>query len=268
VRILLTGSSGYLGHHLAAALRARRIDFVTAARSGGDLDLDLDDPDVDRLAAGIARARVDSILHAAATSSLAACEADPDGALRRNGEATGRLAALAPLILVSTDLVFDGDAAPYRAADEPRPRSAYGTSKRLGEQRTLAAGGLVVRVPLLCGPSFDGRRGATDMLRAARAEGRRLELFVDEFRSPLHVADAAAALVELACSGERGIVQLAGPERVSRYEFAERFAAVHGWPAAEQPWRPARAADPRRPRDVTMVSDRAFRPLDAMLADS
>jgi dTDP-4-dehydrorhamnose reductase len=266
VRILLTGSSGYLGHHLAAALRARRIDFVTAARSGGDLGLDLDD--LDGLEAGIARVRIDGILHAAASSSLAACEADADGALRRNGEATGRLAALAPLVFVSTDLVFDGDAAPYRSSAEPRPRSAYGASKRLGEQRTLAAGGLVVRVPLLCGRSFDGRRGATDMLRAARAEGRRLELFVDEFRSPLHVADAAAALVELACARERGIVQLAGPERVSRFELAERFAAVHGWAAAERPWRPARAADPRRPRDVTMVSDRAFRPLDAMLADS
>ena len=58
----------------------------------------------------------------------------------------------------------------------------------------LAAGARVARIPLLFGPSFDGRRGATDMIRAS-SDG--VTLYTNEHRTPLHVADAARGLVEL-----------------------------------------------------------------------
>lgn len=266
VRILLTGHTGFLGHHLRDALRGAGVECTTAGRRDADVRLDLDHPST--LGQAVASARPDVVLHAAATSAMGACAADPEGATRRNGEAAGALAAAgAWLVFVSTDLVFDGTAAPYRATDAPRPLSAYGRSKALGEERVLAGGGMVVRVPLLFGPSFDGRRGASDMLRAAARDGRTLRLFVDEFRSPLHVVDAARALVAVACGPPRaGVMHVAGPERVSRLEFAERFAVRHGW--NDRPWLGAESEDPTRPRDVTLVGDVAMRSLDAMLDDA
>ncbi len=269
MRILLTGASGFLGHHLVAAL-ARR-PGVAFARAGRDADsevaFDLDDPDSADLA--VATWRPDVVLHAAAMASMGACAADPVGAQRRNADATFELARTGVrLVLVSTDLVFDGRAAPYRSSDRPAPVSSYARSKRAGEEATLAAGGLVVRVPLLFGPSFDGRRGATDMLRAARSERRELALFTDEFRTPIHAVDAASALIELCLGAERvGVLHIAGPERVSRFELAERFAALHGF--GERPWRAATSTDPSRPPDVSLVGDRpAPRTLDAMLRDA
>ena len=167
---------------------------------------------------------------------------------------------------MSTDLVFDGLRAPYGPHDSPRPLSVYGSTKVDGEQAVLAAGGTVVRVPLLIGPSHDGRRGATDMLRAAIQAGRRLDLFTDEFRTPLHAVDAARGLVDVLLDGATGIFHLAGHERLSRWELAQRFCALHGLPA--ESLNPARSRDPGRPADVSLEGVEPTRSLDEALRDS
>ena len=269
-RILITGASGYLGHAVLAAAPGGS-ECALAGRRGADVVLDLDVPG--SAARAVATVAPDAVLHLAAMSRMGDCAADPAAAERANATTTAALAAAtrergAMLVMVSTDLVFAGDEAPYRADDAPEPISVYGASKRDGERATVDAGGLVVRVPLLFGPSFDGRRGATDMVRAAAREGRTLRLFTDEFRTPLHVADAAAALWELVAERPgSGVMHLAGPERVSRHELGVRFAAIAG--LDEVVLEAASNTDPTRPRDVSLVSDRsAARSLDAMLADS
>lgn len=266
-RVLCTGASGFLGHELVATLRAEGFAVVTAGRRDADLPLDL--ADAANCRAAVALARADAVLHAAAMSSMVECSKDEALAMRCNATATGALAETGvPLLYVSTDLVFCGRAAPYRSDATPAPLSAYGRSKRAGELAALAHGGTVVRLPLLFGRSFDGRRGATDMLCVALAEKRTLALFADEFRTPLHVVDAALALAKLirAASGG-GVRHVAGPERVSRFELAQRFARVHSIDAPC--WRSATSDDPTRPKDVSLVSDVApARSLDAMLADA
>jgi dTDP-4-dehydrorhamnose reductase len=169
------------------------------------------------------------------------------------------------IVLVSTDLVFDGTAAPYAREAAPAPLGAYARSKARAEEAVRGAGGVVVRVPLLFGPSFDGRRGATDMIRSAAGP---LPLFTNEFRTPLHAADAARGLVELALAAAGpATLHLAGPERVSRYELGRRFLAASG--LAGPRLDPVECADPLRPRDVSLVPDwDCGRSLDAALAES
>ena len=53
-------------------------------------------------------------------------------------------------------------------------------------------------------------------------------LFTDEYRSPVRIEDLAAALVELVEHNYRGVLHVAGPERLSRYELGLRIAAYHG----------------------------------------
>lgn len=267
-RVLLTGASGYLGRFLRKVLEHRGAEVVTLGRVDADLTVDL--ADLVGLDAALEGASVDCALHAGALSQMGACATDPAAADRVNGDASGRIAERFPTLYVSTDLVFDGTLAPYAAEASPAPLSAYGRSKARGEEQVRAAGGLVVRVPLLFGPSHDGRRGASDMVRRALAGEGRIGLFVNEFRTPLHVADAAAGLVRLldALPDRAGqVVHLAGPERVSRYGFAERFAALHGFDLDDID--AAESTDPSRPRDVSLVSDvESRRSLDAMLKDS
>jgi dTDP-4-dehydrorhamnose reductase len=263
--VLLTGASGYLGHHLGAALGARGLAWLAAGRGAAGLALDLERPET--IEAALRAARPDRVLHAAAFASLPACEAEPARAAAVNTQATERLAQAARgrLLFVSTDLVFDGTRAPYRPGDPPTPLGVYARSKAAAEAAVRAAGGLVVRVPLLFGPSHDGRRGATDAIRAAAGP---VPLFTNEFRTPLHVADAARGLVECLLEGAgAGIVHLAGPERVSRYELGRRFLAAAR--LSQVVLEPVVCRDALRPHDVALASDWSCgRSLDAALARS
>lgn len=267
-RIVLTGGSGYLGHHLRAALRTTGGEFRCLGRGrDADLHADLRDPDLEL--GELAEWGPELIIHAAAMSSMYACEQDPEAAMQVNARALGALrrACQARIVLVSTDLVFAGDAAPYDRAVAPRPLSAYGASKQLAEQQ-LGPGDLVLRLPLLFGASFDGRRGATDMLRRGLAQDEPPTLFENEYRTPLHVADAAAGVLDLALDrSRRGILHLSGGERLSRWELAQRFCALVGLEGGRL--RRGRSEDPKRPKDVSLVADwTPERGLDAALAAS
>jgi dTDP-4-dehydrorhamnose reductase len=265
-RILVTGATGFLGPWLVEELRRRGASVLTAGRSGGDLRIDLTAGDVRREA--LAAAAPSLVVNLAAMSQMDACERDPGRARAVNADLPGALAQEFGhrLLHVSTDLVFDGCASPYLPDSSTGPLSAYGTSKAEGEERVLAHGGRVARVPLLFGPDDHGR-GASGMLRRALAEERGVCLFTNEYRTPLHVADAAAGLCEtlLACASH--LVHLPGPERVSRWEFGRRFCALHRLPCERL--QPGECTDAKRPRDVSLAGEwQAARSLDAMLLDA
>ena len=264
-RVLVTGSTGFLGPYATAALAAS-FEVVTVARTAGDVTADLADPVA--ASAALAALRPDFVLFLAANARIAECERDPDAARAINAESPGRMARGlgAKFVYVSTDLVFDGRAAPYRALDGVGPLSAYASTKAEGEERVLQSGGRVVRLPLLFGRDEKGR-GASEMVRASVQSGTPLSLFTNEYRTPLHGRDAARGLASLLprTDGAR-IVHLGGPERVSRWEFGRMLCLANGWPTATL--RPAECQDPLRPRDVSLRSEFACRELGEMLADS
>lgn len=262
-RLLVTGTTGFLGHYVLDACRERGIECVAAGRSAAaplaegveSRTCDLATPA--DLAAQLGTLEgIDGILHVAALSAMGACARDPDLAARVNTESTAVLAGLGlPLVFASTDLVFDGRGAPYLPTAVPRPLSVYGATKARGEEAVLRhAGHVVVRLPLLFGPSFDGERGATDMLQP----GRPLRLYTNEFRTPLHCALAAEALLDaFALTGEvgrGGILHAAGPTRLSRWEFAIDYARRRGLDSSA--WAPSVCVDATRPRDVSLVVTR------------
>jgi dTDP-4-dehydrorhamnose reductase len=135
----------------------------------------------------------------------------------------------ARLVHVSTDVLFDGaKSGPYTEEDEPRPITHSGPPKADGEGAVLAAhpGALAVRTSLIYGGAEPSRheRMACD---AACGRGG-MVFFEDELRSPVVVGELAAALLELTGRDDRGILNVAGPDTVSRYEFAFLLAQAHG----------------------------------------
>jgi dTDP-4-dehydrorhamnose reductase len=82
--------------------------------------------------------------------------------------------------------------------------------------------------------------------------------FEDEIRCPIAAPDLAAGLVELAESSEHGVLHLAGPDVLSRLEFARLLATAAGGDPGVL--RSARSADvsPDRPLDCSLDSSRAY----------
>src|SRR5579872_5126131 len=147
MRLLLTGAGGQLGAYLLHELRNTRIHLTawSGSRTGDVLGVPLRPvnlTDRDAVCAAFRDARPDVVLHAAALARVADCHRDPAHAFRVNAAGTAILAELADdagarLVHVSTDLVFDGEAAPYRETDAPTPLSVYGRTKAAGEAAAL-----------------------------------------------------------------------------------------------------------------------------------
>lgn len=269
-RVMVTGASGLLGGHVRAVLGERGIEHVVT--SGVDLS------DEDAAAAIWRAAPPDTVLHCAATSAMSDCARDPARARRVNVGATENLARLAAgagarLVCVSTDLVFDGERAPYREGDPRSPISTYGRTKADAERAALEVPrAAVARLALLFGPSLTARIGFFDAQLAALRAGRAVSLFVDEWRTPLSLRAAAEALVAIAASELEGIVHVAGPERMSRAEMGLRLARWLGVSEAlvtetSQASVPS-APGERRPRDVSLDAARLSARFGAVAARS
>lgn len=210
----------------------------------------------------VASFRPTHILHLGAVTSVAGAFEDPARAQRVNEGATKQLCELAEqfearFVFASTDMVFDGTAAPYAESDSPKPASRYGQTKAAAETLALSwTESLVCRVALMYGPTPGDNRFA-QFLKALQGD-QPLRLFQDEHRTPLSYEDAANALVVFARSPMTGRVHLAGPERVSRYSLGERIAHAHGIksPSISPASREELEAPEPRPADLSLAIDR------------
>jgi dTDP-4-dehydrorhamnose reductase len=239
MRVLLTGASGQLGGYLLRELlrEGSSIHAWSGSRTGQFLGVPwqlVDLADRDQVVAAFRQARPEFILHAGAMASVADCRRDPQRTYQVNTQGSALLAELAAqagarLLLVSTDLVFDGEKAPYREQDPPAPLSVYGRSKAEAEKAVLVAPrSSVVRVSLLFGPSLIRRPTFFDQQLTALRERRAITLFTDEWRTPLSLLTAARGLLSILRSDHVGLLHMGGPERMSRFEMGRRLAGHLG----------------------------------------
>lgn len=254
MKILVTGASGKLGHYLM-----RRQGVEGCSRSGaGHHRFDLTDSDLETRLEGIAP---EVVLHCAALSAISDCLSRPEQADLINHQATARLAEWCSrravrLVYVSTDMVFDGESAPYDENSAASPLSEYGRSKLRGEQSVLEHGHLVARVALLVGPALGAGQSYYDQLVTNLRAGRPVSLFQDEWRGMISYEDAAEALLRLAGGSGKGLVHVAG-SRLSRLEMGRLVATALGSPElVSAGWRSDYPSPEPRPRDLTMVSRR------------
>jgi dTDP-4-dehydrorhamnose reductase len=165
----------------------------------------------------------------------------------------------ARLVYVSTDLVFDGEKGMYAELDPPNPLSAYGSSKASAERYVLQMrNAVVVRLSLLYGPTRIGRPTFFDQQIAAARNRMPIQLFEDEWRSPVDIPTASRALARLARSDYSGLLHVGGPQRMSRFEMGCRVANCLGLdPGFLVATRRLEVPFPEpRPRDCSLDSSR------------
>lgn len=216
-RVLVTGAAGMLGSQLLldapAGFEAVGTDLREPEPAApGAFLAGVDLTDLDAVRALLTDAGPwDGVLHPAAYTAVDRAEQEPDLARRINADAAENVAAAArevgaPVVMVSTDFVFDGSATrAYREDDPTSPLGVYGATKLEGEQRALAAhpdGLAVVRTQWLYGPR--GKHFPGTMLRLA-SERDQLRVVDDQRGSPTSTLELSPALWDVLRLGGRGV---------------------------------------------------------------
>jgi len=227
-RVLVTGGAGMLGSQVLLAVPDDIEALGTDMREAPGVDVSgVDLTDAEQVAALFEQlAPIDGVIHTAAYTAVDRAEEEPELAAAINGDACGVLARAAaaagiPMVLVSTDFVFDGEASkPYTEDAATNPRSVYGATKLDGESQALAAhpeGAKVVRTQWLYGPR--GSHFPHTMQRLAK-ERDRLKVVSDQVGSPTSTLELAPALWDVLISGEPGVWHAACDGACSWFDLA------------------------------------------------
>ena len=227
--VWITGANGLLGNYLVQSAPQLAPDWRVRALTRRDFDL----LDFAAVRAAFAREQPAMIVHCAAITVVAEAQANPALARRVNVDVTQLLAELAseiPLVLFSTDIIFDGRKGNYTETDQPNPLHVYGETKVAAEQVVLKnPRHLIVRTSINGGVSLTGNRAFNEQLRSSfQRAGAGMKLFTDEFRCPIPAAETARAVWELVQKNCAGIYHIAGAEKLSRWQIGHLLLAR--WP--------------------------------------
>lgn len=249
-RVLITGAGGQLGRALQQEFADA--DVVALSRT----DWDVTNPPSDKVSQG----SFDLVLHTAAWTDVDGAEADPQGAAAVNIAGTANAASLgAPLVVFSTDYVFDGrKREPYVESDSVNPLSAYGRTKLHGEA-SAGSDAWIVRTSWLFGPT--GHNFVRTMLRLG-AEREEVAVVDDQRGCPTYVAHLAHAVRELVDADRpRGVWHLVSDGNCTWADLAEAVFSEAGLDcrvrrvSTEELGRPA-----PRPANAVLRSERAGAP--------
>jgi dTDP-4-dehydrorhamnose reductase len=237
-KILITGISGFLGWNLVQRLKDQYRVYGTCLDNSVSIPgveiftFDLSDwSKIERFCQAVDPA---VIVHTAAYANPDYCELHHKEALTLNTFATRELAKAAnrlgsKLIYTSTDFVFDGRRGEYSEADDPAPLNYYGKTKFLGELEIMnhCSHYDTLRIGTLYGRGNGIRPNFFETLEKQLLAGMKPSCVVDQYRTFLFVEDAVQVISKLIEEKKvKGLFHLGGPEKASRFQFAETLCAA------------------------------------------
>lgn len=267
--LLITGGSGLLALNWALAIRDRY--SVTLGLHERNISLagvetrQIDLESVDHLVSAFEEVQPRIVIHTAGLTSVEKCEAEPTLAQHINVTLAANVAHACaklglPMVHISTDHLFSGEASLVDERHPVAPRNVYGRTKAEAEVRVLEAHAqtLVVRTNFY-GWSPRYRSSFSGVVIDALRTGKELTLFKDVFYTPILIETAVQAVHDLINLKASGIFHVVGDERISKYEFglkiAERFNLA---PSIIKPGFLAdRVALVQRPPDMSLSNQKA-----------
>jgi len=277
MKVLLTGASGLLGGNCLAQLSRNPSVQLFATHRNSDFSIPntfahgikafpLDLTNETAVWNIVSTVQPNIIIHTAAHTETAFCEWNRQDAYALNVKATKILATLADMfgarfIFISTDLVFDGTKGNYSEEDAPNPLSYYAETKLEAEVlvKKLVGNHVILRVPLLLGISPRGTRSVNERLIKEFEAGKTVNLFCDEYRTPICASVLARVIEEFAMgilSEITGLLHAGGVERVSREDLGRKIAArwKFNQDLIQSTWSSDEPSTPPRPKDVSLNS--------------
>ncbi|ONK64057.1 uncharacterized protein A4U43_C07F21650 [Asparagus officinalis] len=230
-KILVVGGSGYT----QSSAVAPALPFAVDLSSGEGFD-----------AVSAAFGQPDVIVNCAAISVPRECEVNPEAAMAINLPTSlvnwllsfGNERSL--LIHLSTDQVYEGTKSFYKEEDETNPVNTYGKSKVAAEQfiSEKYSNFALLRSSIIYGPqtiSPVAKSLPVQWIDSVLARGDEVEFYHDEYRCPVYVKDVVDVILALIKKGisddnqMKLLLNVGGPDRLSRAQIAETVADVRGY---------------------------------------
>jgi len=240
MRILITGSNGFLGQKLVDKLTSEGSAVIIATSKSpnrnpntiGYTFVQSDLTDAQSLEKLLVEQQPTHIIHTAAMTSVEACENNPEECEAMNVTLVAHIAACCReqdihLTFLSTDFVFDGTAGPYHEADTPKPCNNYGLSKWKAEQAILHSGckAAILRTILVYGHIQDPNRSNFVLwVKAKLSENTVITVVEDQWRMPTWVDDLADASILAATKNAMGIYHISSDTLMSILQIAQAVA--------------------------------------------
>jgi len=234
-KILITGANGYVGSNLQTHLDdLKYVVYSTDLTSSKKAQFWASDiSDYAGVFAVIKRSEPDVIIHTAGLSSLGECEKNPKKAYAVNVlgtrniiNAVKKLNPKSKLVFMSSDYVFSGDRGNYKEDDERIPKTVYGKTKVESENDIV---GNLENYLIVRSANIYGRGGNFfNFLIGSLESGISNDYFSNLFYTPTPIDYLLKALEFLIARDFKGIIHIAGREKVSRYEFALKAALALG----------------------------------------
>ena len=238
-KVLVTGGTGLLGANLILDWQERfelssvqlegRMNFKIEKQANFDLG------NKEEVMKFVGEIKPDAVVHTAALVNVDFCEGHRPEAFAANAIATENVAEAcskegAKLVFVSTDSVFDGSKGNYSEEDKTNPPNVYAESKLEAEKLALEKNSntAVVRTSIY-GWNAQPKESLSEWIYNSLKEGRKLNLFEDVFFTPILVNDFGEAVAEIIENDFKGILHVAGGEKVSKLGFGEKVADVFGF---------------------------------------
>jgi len=228
MKYLVIGASGQVGKALRRHLGPETVGTGHKRAKGGLLPLDL--ADTQAVGKLIREVRPEGIFVPGGVTAVDWCETheaearricvDGTVAVREAAEAIG-----AHVIFFSTDYVFSGKVGPYGEDDPPDPISVYGRIK-LEAERAAGDKCAVLRTSMVYSDDPDSRNFHNFVRDTLRAGGE-VKAFSDQSGSPTYAQSLVISEVAMRKKWT-GIHHVAGPEVLTRIDFARRVARAYG----------------------------------------
>jgi dTDP-4-dehydrorhamnose reductase len=242
MKILITGGSGLLGQYLNIELsRTNQILTLFNSRIGNCYDYNsakIDLNNFTELTKVFDEFRPQIVIHSAALTSTSL---EGNYSLRNyfqtNVIITQKISELcshlkSKLIYISTDLVYDGNRGSYLKENAKlNPLSPYAESKLVAEEKIkeILDDFVILRLALLIGFGKNQSTNHFQMMFNHLVEKKTIELFIDQFRTPISLSEASRSISKIvSLKIPKGIYNLGGKERISRFELGTILAEIIG----------------------------------------
>ena len=236
-RHLVIGASGLIGEHLTKMLKDTGENLLTTYHTHPiplAEKLDVSQPNQVRILLKAWKPNI--IFLPAALTNVDYCENHRDEAYNTNVNGVRNIVTIsnligARLIYFSTDYIFDGTAGPYDEEAVANPQNVYGQQKLIAEHyiASRAFKYLIIRTTIVYGRETQEKNFVYRLINSL-TKGVAVKVPYDQAGTPTYAPDLAKHAIKLARLNLNDVINIVGPNWISRLDFAREISKVFNLP--------------------------------------